>query len=66
MVTLTQKDWAEIYYALDTKLLAIKSDFYREGRSDENSAWIAHLNRIKRRIGPDGKFATRANGSRKG
>ena len=57
MVILTQKDWAEIYYALDTKLLTVKSSFYREDRSGENAAWIAHLNRIKHRIGPDGKFA---------
>lgn len=59
MVTLTREDWAEIYYALDTKLVALKSSFYREDRSGENAAWIGHLKRIKRRIGPDGKFAAR-------
>ena len=59
MVTLTAEDWIEIYYALETKLAVLGSGFYREDRSDENAAWIKQLNRIKRRIGPDGKFATR-------
>ncbi len=59
MVTLTPEDWTEIYYALDTKLRTIKSSFYPEDRLGENAAWIAHLKRIKRRLGPDGKFAAR-------
>jgi hypothetical protein len=59
MITLTAEDWAEIYYALDTKLLAVQNSSYPEDRSGENAVWIAHLKRIKRRIGPDGKFAAR-------
>ena len=59
MVILTPEDWAEIYYALESKRLTVKSSFYREDRSGENAAWIAHLKRIQRRIGSDGKFAAR-------
>jgi hypothetical protein len=57
MVILTPEDWAEIYYALETKLRTIKTNFYREDRLGDDAAWIEHLNRIKRRIGPDGRRA---------
>ena len=29
MITLTRKDWAEIYYALETKSLALRQGKYR-------------------------------------
>ena len=58
MISLTPEDWAEIYYALDTKSSLLKQGSY--GLDDEPGAtakWIAHLEAIKQKIGPDGIFA---------
>lgn len=58
---LTEKDWNEIYYALETKRLALEMgqlDDY-EGEIKEpgskTEAWLVHINKIIGKIGPDGK-----------
>lgn len=48
---LTAADWVEIYYALDSKRLIVD-------QGDAEAEWIAHLERILRKIGPDGKNMT--------
>ena len=58
MITLTRKDWAEIYYALETKSLALRQGKYRpEDKSRQDAEWIAHLEAVKEAIGPDGATA---------
>jgi hypothetical protein len=60
MMVLKREDWAEIYNALDTKLLALKRGAYgRELESRQDAKWIAHLEAIKRKLGPDGMRAAR-------
>jgi hypothetical protein len=55
MVVLSREDWAEIYYALETKLSALKLGKYgSEDHSGLDTEWIAHIEAIKERIGPDG------------
>lgn len=55
MIRLTQEDWTEIYYALETKLLALRHGEYgREFEPGQDAKWIAHLETVKRAIGPDG------------
>ena len=58
MINMTPEDWAEIYYALDTKSLALRQGMYDpETEPGETAKWIAHLERIKKKIGPDGARA---------
>ena len=58
MVVLAREDWAEIYYALDSKLIALKRGAYGADLDPrQNARWIAHLKAIKRKIGPDGARA---------
>jgi hypothetical protein len=58
MIKLTQEDWAEIYYALDTKTLAVRrGDYGPEDVLSRDAAWIAHREAIKERIGSDGSIA---------
>jgi hypothetical protein len=60
MIRLKPEDWAEIYYALDTKSFVLRRGMY--GGDDgpgQTARWIAHLERIKRKIGPDGSTAAR-------
>lgn len=47
MANLTKKDWMEIYYALESKAVSptVKGD----------KKWIAHLNRIMKKIGQEGE-----------
>ncbi|HVN91219.1 MAG TPA: hypothetical protein VMT61_15515 [Candidatus Binataceae bacterium] len=58
MLKLTHDDWAEIYYALESKL-----DELRQGRlgneleKGEDKKWVLHLEAIKKLIGPDGSSA---------
>jgi hypothetical protein len=60
MMVLKRKDWAEIYNALDTKLLALKRGAYGpELERRQDAKWIAHLEAIKRKLGPDGERAAR-------
>ena len=61
-VTLSREDWAEIYYALDSKRIAVVNGEYgSEIEAGENRRWTAHLDDIIERIGPDGEDAA-ANG----
>jgi hypothetical protein len=58
MLKLTREDWCEIYYALDSKSLALKQGKY--GAADKPSddrKWIAHLEAVKQKVGPDGATA---------
>jgi hypothetical protein len=53
LVMLSEEDWAEIYYALETKAILIEAGQY--GRSDRpahNADWAAHLRAIMRILGP--------------
>jgi hypothetical protein len=60
MIVLKREDWAEIYYALDTKLIALRrGDYEPEIEPRQDARWIAHLEAIKRKIGPDGTRAAR-------
>jgi hypothetical protein len=58
MISLTPEDWAEIYYALDTKSVALRrGDYVPEDALGDDARWIAHLEAIKDKIGPDGADA---------
>lgn len=52
-VDLTREDWAEIYYALDTKMAWV----LQHCRGMERSKWLAHLKEIMTKIGGDGDKA---------
>jgi hypothetical protein len=43
-VYLDERDWSEIYYALDSKQQEVSDDH----------EWVGHLENIKEKIGPDG------------
>jgi hypothetical protein len=54
-VKLTKADWQEIYYALQTKAIAIASGLYgSEDKLGQDQRWIRDLRRIMSKIGPDG------------
>jgi hypothetical protein len=58
MIRLTRKDWAEIYYALETKSLALRQGKYGpEDNGRQDAEWIAHIEAVKQTIGPDGATA---------
>jgi hypothetical protein len=58
MISLTREDWAEIYYALETKSLALRQRNYgREDEPGQDAEWIAHIAAIRTKIGPDGTAA---------
>jgi hypothetical protein len=58
MISLTREDWSEISYALESKSLAVRQGQYgSEDVSGADSKWIAHLDRLRLRIGPDGAKA---------
>jgi hypothetical protein len=60
MITLTREDWAEIYYALGTKALALRQGSYEpEDTSGEDARWLAQVDAIREKIGPDGITAAR-------
>ena len=52
---LSEEDWNEIYYALETKLGMIKNGYYASGRKGDNQTWMSHLRSIIHKIGPDGR-----------
>lgn len=53
--TLRKEDWAEIYYALDSKVCAIRNGEYEpEEYPGEDVQWLDHLQAIQEKIGPDG------------
>lgn len=61
MIKLIREDWAEIYYALDTKSLAVRQGKYApEDAPGQDAAWIAHIEAIKKKIGSDGSTAADA------
>lgn len=65
-ISLTAEDWAEIYYALETKSWALKQGHYDpEDMPGEDARWIAHLAAIRRKIGVDGANAARLGTSRR-
>jgi hypothetical protein len=58
MISLTPEDWSEIYYALETKLLALRQGKYRpEDEPGQDAEWITHLEAVREKIGPDGATA---------
>jgi hypothetical protein len=61
MITLTPKDWSEIYYALESKSQALRQGKYRpEEEPGQDDEWVAHIDAIRAKIGPDGSLAARA------
>ncbi|HVB79689.1 MAG TPA: hypothetical protein VNE82_07025 [Candidatus Binataceae bacterium] len=58
MITLTRKDWSEIYYALETKSLALRQGKYGpEDKPGQDAAWIAHIEAVRTTIGLEGAIA---------
>jgi hypothetical protein len=58
MISLTREDRAKINYALETKSLALRQG--RHGIEDDPGAdakWLAHLDALRQKIGPDGTSA---------
>jgi hypothetical protein len=67
MIKLKREDWREIYYALELKSQALKQGRYgTEDYRGQDAAWIAHLDAILRKIGPDGRAAALYSVSRTG
>lgn len=56
MDRLTEEDWVEIYAALDTKRNQIENGDF--GEEDDDERWIAHLDAVMEKIGPDGENMT--------
>ena len=54
MIDLSRQDWAEIYYALDSKVNLIAESSPKDRLSKR---WIKQLEAIKDAIGPDGETA---------
>ena len=54
MIDLSRQDWAEIYYALDSKVNLIAENSPKDRLSRK---WIKQLKAIRDAIGPDGKTA---------
>jgi hypothetical protein len=68
MLTLSREDWAEIYYALDTKAKLIEDGEYGccehketpdggDCPEDCDGEWLRHLQAVMDKIGPDGTDA---------
>jgi hypothetical protein len=58
MISLTREDWFEIYYALETKSLALRQGKYRpEDEPGQEADWITHIEAVREKIGPDGATA---------
>jgi hypothetical protein len=58
MISLTREDWSEIYYALEAKSLALRQGKYGpEEEPGQDAQWIAHLDAVRDKIGPDGTSA---------
>lgn len=53
--SLTRDDCVEIACALESKRIAIKDEWYEEDEPGDNEKWIAHLESILKKIGPDGE-----------
>ncbi len=60
MIGLSRDDWSEIFYALESKSLAVRQGQYgSEDAADADAKWIAHLDELRQKIGPDGATAAR-------
>jgi len=61
MISLTREDWSEIFYALESKALAVRRGRYgsEEEAPGADFKWITHLDELRRKIGPDGAKAAR-------
>jgi len=60
MINLTREDWCEIYYALQLKSWALRKGKYAtEDYAGQDADWVAHLDAIIKKIGPDGWQAAR-------
>jgi len=58
MISLTREDWSEIYYALETKSLMLRQGKYgSEDKPGQDAKWIAHIDALRAKIGPDGTAA---------
>jgi hypothetical protein len=58
MISLTREDWSEIYYALEAKSLALKQGKYGpEDEPGQDAEWTAHIDGVRKKIGPDGATA---------
>lgn len=58
MISLTREDWCEIHYALESKSLALRQGKYgSRDEPGEDAKWIAHLEAVRQKIGPDGATA---------
>ena len=58
MIILTEMDWSEIYYALDSKAQQVEEgELGPELNKDLNDQWLDRLRGIMERIGPDGQNA---------
>jgi hypothetical protein len=58
MISLTREDWSEIFYALESKSLAVRQGQYgSEDASGADAKWMSHLDELRQRIGPDGAKA---------
>lgn len=55
-VKLTQEDWVEIYYALESKMEEIRAGEYGD-TTESKRAWVKHLKSIMEKVGPDGETA---------
>jgi hypothetical protein len=65
MISLTLEDWSEIYYALETKSLVLRQGSYgAEDKPGDDAQWLAQIEAIRRKIGPDGATAARKGVSR--
>jgi hypothetical protein len=55
MISLTREDWSEIYYALETKSLALRQGKYGpEDEPGQDAEWIDHIEAVRGKIAPDG------------
>jgi hypothetical protein len=60
MISLTREDWSEIFYALESKSLAVRQGQYgSEDASGADAKWTGHLDALREKIGPDGATAAR-------
>ena len=50
MIGLSRDDWSEIFYALESKSLAVRQGQYgSEDAADADSKWMAHLDELRQK-----------------
>ena len=52
-MNLSDEDWIEIYYALESKAIAIEHGAYADDKRGKKR-WIRHLREIMNKIGTEG------------